>query len=374
MSGSPPARAVRATVVVGCVTALLLSGCSGDADEPAPQDRRTADATVTGPAPSDPAPSDPGWPGEGGTEPSPPGAVESSAAETLPPVRHRLSLPRLMREQPDGGRPRILRTEVTTDAYTRSQVIYRSGDRRTSGVLLRPHGEGPFPAIVLNHGYIDPAVYRTGQGLAREQDALARAGFVVLHTDYGGHAASDPIGRLEQESRLAYTTDAVNAVAALRALPYVDDERLAMLGRSMGGAVTMNALVTHPGLVRAAVLYASVSSELVENIEHFTARSRPDRAQEIYVMFGSPRENPGFYADLSPRTFFDRITEPLLVHHGTADATCPPRWATETQRAMRAAGVRSRLRWYDGEDHAFYARWQDSMDHTIAFLRRQLEL
>jgi dipeptidyl aminopeptidase/acylaminoacyl peptidase len=39
---------------------------------------------------------------------------------------------------------------------------------------------------------------------------------------------------------------------------------------------------------------------------------------------------------------------------------------------MRAAGVDSELVWYPGEDHAFYALWQQSMDRTIAFLRREL--
>jgi hypothetical protein len=38
---------------------------------------------------------------------------------------------------------------------------------------------------------------------------------------------------------------------------------------------------------------------------------------------------------------------------------------------MRQAEVDSRLYWYRGEDHAFYARWQQSMDRTLAFLREQ---
>ncbi len=38
---------------------------------------------------------------------------------------------------------------------------------------------------------------------------------------------------------------------------------------------------------------------------------------------------------------------------------------------MRRARVDSRLHWYPGEDHAFYARWQQSMDRTLAFLRQQ---
>ena len=349
--------------VLGLAAGLLLAGCAEGADPEERAERRTESGAPTAAI----------SPSEDGNDPTDGQPTEEPADEALPPVRDRLSLPAMMRQEPDGGRPRIVRTEVTTDAYTRYEIVYRSGDRRTSGILLRPHGPGPFPAIVLNHGYIDPAVYRTGQGLAREQDALARTGFVVLHTDYGGHAGSDPIGPLERESRLAYTADAVNAVEALRRLRYVDDDRLAMLGRSMGGGITMNALVTQPGLVRAAVLYSSISSDAVENIEHFAGRSDPARLREIYALFGTPRQNPDFYQDLSPRTFFDRITEPVLVHHGTVDGTCPPRWARETQRAMRAAGVRSRLRWYDGEDHAFYDQWSESMDRTIDFLRRELD-
>jgi hypothetical protein len=55
-----------------------------------------------------------------------------------------------------------------------------------------------------------------------------------------------------------------------------------------------------------------------------------------------------------------------------ADATCPTQWARTTQRLMRGAGVHSRLRWWPGEDHTFYARWQDAMNVTIGFLRQNL--
>jgi dipeptidyl aminopeptidase/acylaminoacyl peptidase len=302
----------------------------------------------------------------------PPGSAASPTAETLPEVHSRVSLPALMREAPSGGKPRILRTEYETPDYARFDVTYRSDELTVSGVLIRPKGPGPFPAIVLNHGYIDPAYYVTGQGLAREQDALARAGFVVLHTDYRGHAGSDPVPAADRETRLGYTRDAVNAVEALKKLTYVDPERLAMLGRSMGGGVTMGALVTQPGLVDAAVIYDSVSSRFLDNVEHFTRPSRPEVVQALFEQFGTPAEAPRFYRELSPRTFFDRITDPVLVHHGTADATCPPRWARTTQRLMRGAGVDSRLRWWPGEDHTFYARWQDSMDETIGFLRQNL--
>jgi dipeptidyl aminopeptidase/acylaminoacyl peptidase len=346
----------RSAAGVG-VLVLLAAGCTTPADGPAaePPSGRPTTVDETSHPPAEPS--------------RPTGSRERRSGDRLPEVRHPVSLPALMRQPPDGGRPRITGTEYETDAYTRHRVSYRSGDVDVSGVLLRPNGPGPFPGIVLNHGYIDPASYVTGQGLAREQDALARAGFVVLHTDYRGHAASDPATPRDRETRLGYTRDAVNAVEALTRLPYVDDDRLAMLGRSMGGGVTMNALVAQPGLVNAAVIYASVSSRFLDNVRHFTRPNRPEAERALHARFGTPAENPRFYRELSPRTFFDRITEPVLAHHGRVDGTCPPRWAAETQRLMRRNGVDSRLIWYPGEDHTFYARWQASMDRTITFLR-----
>jgi dipeptidyl aminopeptidase/acylaminoacyl peptidase len=341
---------------VGAALLLVLAGCSSDmepAADPSPS------ATPTSSAPPSSGPTQPPNPTEQG--------------DTHPPATTYPSLPNLMRAEFDGRGLRVLRTEYRTDAYTRQQVTYRSNDTTVSGVLVRPHGKGPFPAVVLNHGYIDPSYYVTGQGLAREQDWLARAGFVVLHTDYRGHAASDPAGDLERETRLGYARDSVNAVLALEKLPYVDPGKTAMLGRSMGGGVTLDALVAAPGLVDAAVIYASVSSRFLDNLRRWTIPERPAAAQALFDQFGTPRKSPAFYRGLSPRTYFDRITEPVLMFHGTADSTCPPAWSRATHGLLRGAGVHSTLVEYPGEEHAFYSRWQDSIVRTVAFLRRQLD-
>jgi dipeptidyl aminopeptidase/acylaminoacyl peptidase len=339
---------------------LAVTACSGGGNE----DIGTASPPATSATATDGGP-ERTWP--------PPPWVTGEPPTPLPDVRHPVSLPALMRElwQPSGIRQ--VAVEVETDSYTRSRVTYRSGGLTISGVLLRPHGPGPFPGIVLAHGYIEPELYTTGQGLAREQDWLARQGFAVLHTDYRGHATSDPpVGPFDREARLGYTRDAISGVLALEREPYVDPDRMALLGRSMGGGITLNALVAYPGLVEAAVIYASVSSSLPENLEHFTRPNRPEELQRFYGRFGSPRDNPRFYRDLSSRTYFDRITEPILIHHGTADETCPFPWARTTQRLLQRAGVDSTLEVYAGEHHAFVPRWQDSIERTVQFLRRRL--
>jgi dipeptidyl aminopeptidase/acylaminoacyl peptidase len=354
----------RAPRWLALVLLLPLAACSTDTETPGVGPADESPSLSPSSSPSSPSPS-------GTASPSTPSAPPAPE-ETLPPVTGPRSLPRLMREDFRPSRIRYGDVLERTDRYTRYEVTYRSGDVTVSGVLLRPRGRGPFPGIVLNHGYIEPSIYRTGQGLAREQVALAAAGFAVLHTDYRGHAGSDPASPLSRETRLGYTRDAIHAVLALERERYVDEDRMAMLGRSMGGGVTMNALVVAPGLVDAAVVYASVSSRYLDNVRHFAEPERPDEVAALYDELGSPEVAPEVYAGLSARRYFARITEPVLAHHADTDEVCPFPWALATQRAMRRAGVDSRLEVYEGEAHAFTFDWQRSMDRTIQFLRRRL--
>ena len=133
-----------------------------------------------------------------------------------------------------------------------------------------------------------------------------------------------------------------------------------------------NALVAQPGLVDAAVAFAPVSSDTVDNFNRWTRPERSDVAADIIRAHGSPEGNPEFWRNVSPRTFFDRITEPLLIHHGTSDESCPYRWSRTSLRALEAAGVDARLLTYPGEAHAFGPQWPRSMRRTVAFLDRQL--
>lgn len=299
---------------------------------------------------------------------------EPGSGASLPPVADPVSLPAMMHREYDGRALRPGRVLARTDAYTRRAVTYRSGGLRISGILNVPHGAGPFPVLVLLHGYIDPAVYVTGQGLMREQDYLARRGYAVLHVDYRGHAGSDDDPGRELDLRLGYTEDAINAVLAVRrsALDVLDGDRVGLVGRSMGGGVVYNVLVTRPGLVAAAVVFAPVSSRAQDNFERWIRADRPGLAARIVDRHGAPEQEPEFWAAVSPRTYFTRITEPLLIHHGTSDDTCPIRWTRTTYAALQAEGKDARLAVYPGEEHAFGPQWPLSMRRTVAFLDRRL--
>lgn len=279
-----------------------------------------------------------------------------------------------MTKKYDGRDLRLGRVLARNDAYTRYFVTYASGSLRISGIMNVPTGPGPYPVLVLNHGYIDPAIYTNGRGLAREQDYLARRGYVVLHTDYRNHAQSSDDGRSELNLRLGYTEDVINAVLAIKQsrLPYLDRERIGLLGRSMGGGITYNVLVAQPGLVKAAVVYAPVSSDAVDNFNRWT-RTEPALATAIIRAYGAPERNPAFWRNLSAVNFFDRVTEPILIQHGTADESCPIAWSRETLAALKKAGKNATMYTYPGEHHAFGPAWPTSMARTVTFLDQRLK-
>ena len=352
----------------GTVLALLLTACTAAGP-------RAADPAEPSPSPSAPASSPDEPSASAPAEPETPPA-EPEATPTLRP--RPVSLPALFEKDYNGGGLRIGRTRLETATYTEHYVTYRSGDLRISGILNVPRGRGPHPAVVLAHGYIDPAYYVTGQGLTRERGWLADAGFVTLHTDYRNHAGSSDAPRTELTMRLGYTEDVVNAVLALRRTDQVrvDDDRIGLLGRSMGGGVVYNTLAAQPGLVDAGVAFAPVSSRAADNFNTFT-RGDDDpgddsTATAILRRYGEPRDNPGFWRGVSPRTYFDRVTEPVLIHHGSSDDTCPIRWSRATTRALEEAGADVRMRTYPGEEHAFGPQFALSMRRTVAFFRAHL--
>jgi len=284
-----------------------------------------------------------------------------------------MSLLALLDKEFDGRDFTVGRVLAQNSAYTRYYITYTSGELTISGIMNVPAGTGPFPLVLLNHGYIDPAIYTNGRGLKREQDYLARQGHVVIHSDYRGYAESDDDPMVDQRFRIGYAEDVINAIKAVEraGLPYVDTERVGMLGHSMGGGVAWRIAVTQPGLVDAFVQFAPVSADERDNFAKWTRR-RAEVAEAIIAEHGTPEENPAFWDAISPLSFFDRITAPILIHHGTADESVPLAWSEREAAALEAAGKDVRLEVYPGEPHEFAQAWPTVMEQTAEFFAQHL--
>jgi dipeptidyl aminopeptidase/acylaminoacyl peptidase len=347
---------------------LLLGGCTADRDGPQTAPSATIPSAATEAATSS-APS----------ATSTPSATPTPTPTATPkprPKPHPISVQALIERSYDGRDLRLGRQIGSTGAYRRYLVSYRGDGLRLSGVMNVPNGKGPFPVLVLNHGYIDPDIYVAGQGMAREQDYLARRGFVVLHVDYRGHAGSDDDPNVDYQLRLPYAVDTINAIKAVKSskLSFLDRNRVGMMGRSMGGNVTLNALVAQPGLVDAAVIYASTSSLAADNWRQFYRpsedRQRVNRRMER--TYGLPDQNPKFWLNASPRPYLGRVTEPIMIHHGLEDDTCPISWSRSTVRALRTARKDVTFLTYRGEGHTFYGQFGRSIARTADFFSEHL--
>lgn len=286
---------------------------------------------------------------------------------------HASSIPLAMTKDYNGRNLKVRKKLSKNSAYTRYKATYTSGDLKICGILIEPKGTGPFPMVVLAHGYIDPKVYVSGQGFRREQDWLPRNGYGVLHVDYRNHACSDKDPRSDVNMRLGYAEDVINAALAIRDsdIEWIDGERIALLGRSMGGGVAYQALTIAPGIFDAAITYASVSTNAEDNFNQWQ-RKRSEIGDRILKKYGEPDDNPETWKRMSSRNYFFRITEPILAFHGTADDTCEISWARATKRALDRADVESKLVEYDGAGHYFYGPWSNSITRVGRFLDAEL--
>jgi carboxymethylenebutenolidase len=175
----------------------------------------------------------------------------------------------LEREQMAAAAPHEQSPAIAAFRQTAKIVEYKSGEYLLPGYLYKPEGDGPFPAVIWNHG--SDKNPRAQPELARFYTAQGYVFFAPLRHGHGG-APGAYVGDLQQELREKesdlevvqkkivalhelYNLDVVAAVAWLKQQPFVDPNRVVMSGVSYGAIQTV--LTAEKGLgIRAFVPFA----------------------------------------------------------------------------------------------------------------------
>lgn len=339
----------RAAFALSCAAIIAIAACSAAGQPATPA--RTASSTPAATV--------------GPSGPSSPPAPSFATTATL----------RTIAASTEAPGPLVIGPELASnDVYTSHAATYASGGLTISGVLHEPKAAGPHPGVVIVHGFVDPATYVRGGELQREQDYLARAGYIVLYPDLRGLAGSDAPPSGPPDLDMGSVEDVVNAIGALRAsnLPGLDPGRIGLLGHSLGGLLVLDVLVAKPGLVDAVVAFAPSSSVTFENVQRFLVPGDP-AYDAVIAAHGTPDTNPSYWADISPRTFVGQVTEPLLIVHGDADGDVPHQWSVDTVTSWKQAGKVAELVTLEGEDHVFEARWSSAMEAVAEFFAANLQ-
>lgn len=163
-------------------------------------------------------------------------------------------------------------------------VVVPSGRLRLKAFFWKPNGSGPFPTVLFNHGsggadadhtaglpmtgaakklaplflkhgYAFLYLFRRGQGLSADQGPFMQDILRQEEATKGKEA--------RQHSQFILTTtdqleDVLAALAFLKATPAVDPKRIAIVGHSFGGQLTLLATERDKS-VRAAVTFAAAA-------------------------------------------------------------------------------------------------------------------
>jgi fermentation-respiration switch protein FrsA (DUF1100 family) len=270
--------------------------------------------------------------------------------------------------------------------YHRYIVSYISEGNRIYGLLTIPFADPPetgYKAIVFNHGYIPPAVYRTTERYNVYVDNLARSGFVVFKIDYRGHGKSEgePTGSYFSPG---YTIDSIAALKSLQTLVDIDPEGIGMWGHSMAGNLVLRAMLIEPD-IKAGVIWAgavySYDDFAQYGIDDNTYRppatpedsDRRRRSQEIFEAYGRPDTQTAYWKAVSLSENIDFLNSPLQLHHADDDAVVSIGYSEDLAAVLLEKGKEYEFYRYEGGGHNLASPYfSQAMQRTVEFLRDHL--
>ena len=302
-----------------------------------------------------------------------PTLTQTPTITPTPTPAHPLSIAYLF-QQSYSGELVVEETLEDEETYTRQIVSYLSEGLKIYALMLVPKGDVPesgWPVIVFNHGYVDPEIYSSTVGYIAYMDAFASNGYIVLRSDYRGHGESE--GEPENSYFTQGTTiDVLNAVAAVKQWETADPDRVGMWAHSMGGWITMKAMITDSS-IRAGVLWAGVTGSYDDlcvywfNCENWDDATWAFWVNTPYGEYGLPQEDPVFWEPTSMNNYLSKIEGVVQLHHAPSDAVVPIELSRLTYERLVTAGVTAEIYEYPGDNHNLAQNFDQAMARSLAF-------
>ncbi len=250
-----------------------------------------------------------------------------------------------------------LRSEDMVEPYL---VHYPSRDGKwtISAFLYVPFNmarNGQNAAIVYIHG--GPAA-QTLNSFNRFVQYAANQGYMVLAPNYRG---STGYGKEFQQANLfdmggGDLQDVLAGVDWIKQTGHLDPKKIAVMGGSYGGYLSMMAVTKAPDVWAAGVPIVPFVNWFTE-IEH----EDPVLQQSDLATMGDVVKNKALYEDRSPINFIDEIKSPLLLLAGGHDPRCPKEETQQVVDAIKKRGGTVDYKIYENEGHGF-ARVENQID------------
>ena len=232
-------------------------------------------------------------------------------------------------------------------------VSYPTFDsREIPAYLFLPRGAEPrnLPVVVYVHGGPES---QTRPAFNPVIQYLAANGYGVLapnvrgSSGYGYEYQSLDDVRLRMDS----VADLAAAVRWLGAEGIADPRRIAVMGGSYGGFMTLAAVTAYPDLWAAGVDIVGIA-----NFVTFLENTGPWRRKLREPEYGSLENDRDFLEKISPIHHVDAITAALFVVHGANDPRVPVGEAEQIVSALRARNVPVEYLRFADEGHGLIKR------------------
>ncbi len=234
----------------------------------------------------------------------------------------------------------------------------RDGKWTISAFLYVPFNmarNGQNAAIVLIHG---GPTSQTMNSFNRFVQFAVNQGYMVLAPNYRG---SRGYGKEFQQANLfdmggGDLQDVLAGVDWIKQTGHLDPKKIAVMGASYGGYLTMMAVTKSPETWASGVPIVPFVNWTTE-IQHEDLELQ----QSDLATMGDPTKNKALYEDRSPINFIDQIKAPLLLLAGGNDPRCPKSEAQQVVDAIKKRGGTVEYKIYDNEGHGF-ARVENQID------------
>jgi dipeptidyl aminopeptidase/acylaminoacyl peptidase len=241
---------------------------------------------------------------------------------------------------PDGNIPRSRYVLPETVRYTTFD------DRQIPALYYRPAGRsGPLPVIVLVHGgpegqsrpiYNPVAQYFVNRGYA-----------VFLPNVRGSTGYGKAYSHLDdRRARMDSVRDLAACVEWLVERGGADKGRIAVMGASYGGFMTLAAVTNYPDLWAAGVDIVGIA-----NFRTFLEHTGLFRRRLREAEYGSLEEDGDFLDAISPIHKAGEIRAPMIILHGENDPRVPVGESRQIERALREHEVPVVAHYYPDEGH-----------------------
>jgi len=234
----------------------------------------------------------------------------------------------------------------------------RDGKWTISAFLYVPFNmarNGQNAAIVYIHG---GPTSQTMNSFNRFVQYAANQGYMVLAPNYRG---STGYGKEFQQANLfdmggGDLQDVLAGVDWIKQTGHLDPKKIAVMGGSYGGYLSMMAVTKAPDVWAAGV-------PIVPFVNWFTEIENEDPVlqQSDLATMGDVVKNKALYEDRSPINFIDQIKAPLLLLAGGHDPRCPKSETQQVVDAIKKRGGTVDSKIYENEGHGF-ARVENQID------------